>query len=108
MKITYTKGKKTSEDTIMKIESEGVEVVTLLDIAYYVNQLAINELKIIQGKNLSKDLHFWFKNLIDKAIQDAKENKDWNKESEYFFQGLLERPYFIKRDSLNKFLNNRA
>lgn len=106
MKVTTEKGRKCEGDTILKLETKGEEVITLIDLAYYVNQLGLNELKIIeQNPKLSKEKHFWFENVILKAVDDSKKGIDWRTETKEYLQQLLNPPYFIK--NLDKFLDNR-
>lgn len=80
MKIDYKKGKYGPNDRTIWVKtdnhSKDGEIVTIFRLGLLVNQLAINERKL-------KDPEFWdrfpffFKEFIQKCIEDAIDNKDW-------------------------------
>lgn len=105
MKISISKGKKTENDNLFIIESEGKEIIGIFDIAFYINQLAINELNIIKDKNLSFDC-FWFRNVINKSIKDAENGVNWNDRSKDYFNQFYQKPFFIPKKSIDKFFQN--
>jgi hypothetical protein len=106
MLIRLKKGNKCVGDTILSIESQGEEVITLIDLAYYINILACNELKIIkENKNLKIEKHFWYENVINKAITDAKQNTNWYLCPDEYFVQLEKFPYFCK--NIAKFIKSK-
>jgi|TARA_Y100000310_G_scaffold138112_1_gene137002 hypothetical protein len=107
MKISFKKGKKTEGDKIILIEANK-ESISMMDLASMVNQFALNELIIIdESWQFSRDKHFWYANLMERAIEDAKNNVDWITCEKEKLKDLTGRPFFIKTNMLNKFLEER-
>lgn len=106
MKINLKKGKKNDGDKLILIDSEN-ECITVFDIACIINQFAINELNIIDSQGFSKDKHFWFSVLIDKAIEDARQNINWFECDKDSLLYLSKYPYFVKLKLIDKFFEGK-
>ena len=107
MKIILKKGKKTEGDRIIYIQA-NMEKISMMELSAMINQFALNEFLIIdQKENLFRDKHFWFGHLIEKAINDARENKDWFKLSLEELLELKKYPYFVPEYTIKKFVEER-
>lgn len=107
MEIIFEKGNKTESDNILRIKAEG-EKINMMDFAVLVNQMAFNELIIIdETKELSREKHFWFLHLIIKSIEDAKQNINWLTCAGEKIWVLKDYPYFVKEHQIKRFLEER-
>ena len=107
MKIILRKGNKTEGDKIIYIEANQ-EKISMIDLGAIINEFAINEFLIIDKKQkLSRKKHFWFGNLINKAIEDGSKNKDWFKLPLEELLCLKDYPYFVPENSILKFIKER-
>lgn len=105
MKISFSPGRKTPNDRIILIEAQK-ESIGMMDVASLVNQFALNELVIIDEKEkLSRDNHYWFPKVMERALEDAEKGIDWLKCDKEILKDLKDAPFFIK--DLDKFLENR-
>jgi len=108
MIVEFIKGNKTKSENRILIKTEKSEAINLIELAILVNQFAVNELKIIdETENFSREKHFWYKNLMEKSIEDALKGIDWLKCDESLIKDLNKKPYFVPLKSLNKFLSER-
>jgi len=107
MKVTFEPGKKVEGDKKMFIEANA-EQVSMIDLAGLINQFALNELLIIdKEQNFSREKHFWFENLINKAIEDAKNHINWFKTPEEYLMQFKNSPFFCPEKTIKKFIEER-
>lgn len=106
MKINLVKGKKGEDDKIIFVDSNN-EPINIFDVAFIINQFAVNELRIIDNQGFSREKQFWFSELIDKAILDAKNGINWFEIEKDELLKLSDRPYFVKKKLIDKFFEDK-
>ena len=109
MKLKYIQGNKTKSDRIMLLDTEGEAVqISMFHIGILINQFALNECIIIdEKKNLSREKHNWFKELVMRAMKDAEYGIDWTKLYEEYLMELSRYPYFVGVGNIKKFVKGR-
>ncbi len=110
MKIIIRPGDKTPRDKKIYLIAND-EAITMINLTRIVNRFALNEVQIIddsKGK-LTREHHFQFKALMEKAVEEAEKGKNWETESDNYIRKLhLERPPFsVPQKTLDRYMEER-